>query len=496
MSAVLRETPQELLGADALRANPNAPVMVCADLRALQYADKLAGNIYACVTWHGDWRNYDWLALTDRKILVWCEVWPLAVHLASNTDNTTKILPTDVTPEDFEDYEAFKAWARENVRELTRENAISEQARMDSMPPEPPIEAYEEVREIAETKPTATYQERLPALDFADYVNSFESPDYLIDGLLISSRVYALTALTGHCKTAIATYMGLAVACGQKFSGRDTVAKRVLYLSGENDEDQKARTIATSTEFGLLPGIGQFRVRAGAQGIGSLIPELDIEFEENGPYGLVVVDTSAAFFGGSDEIDNVEAKHHAQFFRDISRMPGNPTVLVLCHPTKAAGKDSLLPRGGGAFLNDIDGNLTAFLQGERVTMHRLGKFRGPPFEPMDFAVKPVILKNYKDAKGRPVESVVVTPMTDYDVVKAEHAEWTDENKLMYEMLHHPNSSFTDWAEACGWRDKNGNALKSKVSRLIADLHADKLVEKERKKWILTNAGRKAAASIT
>lgn len=355
----------------------------------------------------------------------------------------------------------------------------------------PPDDA-EILRGMSKERPK---QDRIPALDFADYIASFESPDYLIDGMLICRRVYALTALTGHCKTAIATYMGLAVSCAKAFSGRETAQRKVLYLSGENDEDQKARVIATSTEFDMFPTAGQFRVRAGAQGIGSLLPLLRDEFEENGPYGLVIVDTSAAFFGGEDEIDNVQAKAHAGFFREITEMPGHPTVIVLCHPTKAAGKESLLPRGGGAFLNDIDGNLTAWMSGEQVTLHKLGKFRGTPFEPMDFAIKLVTLKNHKDTKGRPVESVVVVPMTEQDVTRAMHAELSDENKLLYEMLHQPQGSFADWAETAGWKDKNGNGIKSKVSRLMETLHLDKLVQKERKKWVLIAAGRKIAEGI-
>ena len=332
--------------------------------------------------------------------------------------------------------------------------------------------------------------------DFAEYIASFESPDYLIDGMTIARRVYSLTALTGHCKTAIATYAALAVACGKPFAGRDTVKKRVLYLSGENDEDQKARVIATSSEFNLVPEPGYFRVRAGAQGIGSLIPILTSEFEENGPYGFVVVDTSAAFFGGNDENDNVLAKAHAGFFRDISNLPGHPTNWILCHPIKSAGKDNLLPRGGGAFLNDIDGNLTAWMSRERVTLHKHGKYRGTPFEPMDFQVKPVTLKNHKDTKGRPVESVVVVPMTELDVMRSHHAEITDENKLLFEMLHHPNSSLADWADGAGWTMADGKPYKSKVQRLLAELERDKFVEVERKQWQLTGPGRKIAQGIT
>ena len=39
------------------------------------------------------------------------------------------------------------------------------------------------------------------------------------------------------------------------------------------------------------------------------------------------------------------------------------------------------------------------------------------------------------------------------------------------MLRDPTGSFGDWANSNGWKDKNGNPLKSKVSRLMDELNA-------------------------
>ena len=78
---------------------------------------------------------------------------------------------------------------------------------------------------------------------------------------------------------------------------------------------------------------------------------------EIGGVTLVIVDTSAAYFEGDDENNNTQAGKHARLLRRLTTVSGAPTVLVACHPTKAASNDSLLPRGGGAFLNEMDGNL-------------------------------------------------------------------------------------------------------------------------------------------
>ena len=335
----------------------------------------------------------------------------------------------------------------------------------------------------------------LPVYELSDYIASFTPPDYLIDRILITGRVYSLTAGTGHLKTAWATYAALCVACGSPMAGLESRKGRALYLSGENDEDQKSRVIANMQEFGFKPDEGYFNVLSGSQGIGSLTQRIRDIDEAHGPFALIVIDTSIAYFGGDDENSNTEQQAHAGFFREFTRLPGSPTVLILCHPTKNPTKDNLIPRGGGAFLNAVDGNLTLWKSGDVASLHHQGKFRGAPFEPISLSVKPVILAHYNDSKGRPIESVVVQPMSEQDVVRAFHAEITDENKLLYEMLHQPQGSFADWAESIGWTDKNGNPLKSKVSRLMIDLAADKLTVQERKKWILTTAGRKIALGI-
>src|SRR5437773_3967246 len=86
---------------------------------------------------------------------------------------------------------------------------------------------------------------------------------------------------------------------------------------------------------------------------------IERELAELGGVSLIVVDTSAAFFLGSEENSNTELGNYARMLRTLVKMPGSPTVLVLCHPVKNATRDNLLPRGGGAFLNEVDGNLVA-----------------------------------------------------------------------------------------------------------------------------------------
>ena len=111
---------------------------------------------------------------------------------------------------------------------------------------------------------------------------------------------------------------------------------------------------------------------------------------------IVIVDTSAAYFLGADE--NV--------LRVLTTLPGRPCVVVLCHPIKhAMDATQLLPRGGGAFLGEIDGNLTAWKHDETLVELSYTKLRGPGFEPVTFRLEKVTTPKLVDAKGRMLPTV-------------------------------------------------------------------------------------------
>jgi hypothetical protein len=94
---------------------------------------------------------------------------------------------------------------------------------------------------------------------------------------------------------------------------------------------------------------------AGTFKLSKMQPCIRQEMERLGDFALIVVDTSAAFFEGEDENSNAQQGAHARRVRDAR----GPCVLVACHPPKNAGDDNIQPRGGGAFLAEVDGNLIA-----------------------------------------------------------------------------------------------------------------------------------------
>ena len=88
------------------------------------------------------------------------------------------------------------------------------------------------------------------------------------------------------------------------------------------------------------------------------------------PLRLVLIDTLAAFFDGDNINDNVQGGGFMRRLRPITRLPGRPAVVVAAHPVKNAPQDNLLPYGGGAILNEVDGNLTLWRRSEGAGRHR------------------------------------------------------------------------------------------------------------------------------
>ena len=306
-------------------------------------------------------------------------------------------------------------------------------------------------------------EQTLQSIAFGDYVKAYVPADYAMSPIAQRGHVLAMTARTGGGKTAVATTLALHAA-GDRDCGAIEVVRglNILLLSGENDHDQQTRAIATRQAFGIDPR-NRLRIIPGSYPIARSLDALRRDDEQHGPYGLVIADTSVAFFGGDEENDNIQIREHAACFREITRWPGRPTVLVLCHPIKNAGREDLIPRGGGAFLNEVDGNLTVWRDGERFILHTAGKFRGPIFDPLFFTLKTVELDGFHDAKGHAVKSVVAVPLSDHDAERLARQDWTDENRLLYEILHSPAGSIASWARSCCWTSEDGTPQKSKVA---------------------------------
>ncbi|KQW36511.1 hypothetical protein ASC76_17755 [Rhizobacter sp. Root404] len=332
-------------------------------------------------------------------------------------------------------------------------------------------------------------------------LKNFKPIETIIDGLPVGrGAIVAITGPTGHAKTTVCTLLEVSLLKGLPFAGREVTQGSVLVLAGENPHDYTMHLAGQAQELGLYPAElarpdAELLVVPGTFAIDYELDYLSTKLKQlRANLVAVFVDTSAAFFNGTEENGNVEMRRHASMLRDLASLPGNPTVFVLCHPTKNAQRDNLLPRGGGAFLAEIDCNLTLWKEESGiVSLHWAGKIRGPSFDPVRFELAPVTLEGHVDCRGKPITSVVARYLPD-DRAEQLHAKAIDDDDTMLiAMQRKPGGSVRDLATACGWTNGVGKPMHARADRKLKGLAALGLAEQDRKgTWRLTKNGKTEA----
>jgi hypothetical protein len=330
----------------------------------------------------------------------------------------------------------------------------------------------------------------------AQFLKGFTPPDYLIYGLMQRRFIYSMTAPTGTGKTALLILLAALVALGKNLGDREVEKGKVLFLAGENPDDVRMRWMKQAHEMGINHDEIDIVWRDGRMSLKGHRPQLDQEAKQLGPFALVIVDTSAAFFDGKDENSNTELGEFARELRTLRDLHGGPTVLVSCHPTKTPDMDNLLPRGGGAFLAEIDGNFACRRvsgNGNVVELVSHGKFRGPEFLPISFEIITGTIDQLKDSKGRKIWTVSARVLTNAERAKVDDSGRQREEDLLIVMADKPGLSFAKLAVELNWLLKDGEPNKSLVSRTMKILHSKKFVQKSTgDHYKLTKAGREEA----
>jgi AAA domain len=340
-------------------------------------------------------------------------------------------------------------------------------------------------------------------LTLPEFLAGYIPPDYLIDGLMQQHFFYSFTGNTGDGKTAIALLLAVYVAMGGQHLGPHEVEHgRVVYIAKENATDIRQRLIGMATKIGFDPELlaEDFLVIEQLDSLDKDTPRIAKEVEAFGPVALVVIDTSAATFAGDDENNNAQMIAHAKIQRRLCDLPGRPCVLALCHPPKNANtKEQLVPRGGGAFLAEVDGNFTAFGHGDKLSdLHWTGKLRGPDFDKITFRFVTVYTNKLADAKGRVLPTVMAEIVTEEQAAENEEKAVFQENRLLAAMVAKPHGSLAQWADHCGWtlattkpgeQAKPNKALAQRVMKRLMDR---KFVRTSGRSYELTKDGIKAA----
>jgi hypothetical protein len=326
-----------------------------------------------------------------------------------------------------------------------------------------------------------------------EFVASTRAPDWVVDGIVQRGRLYSCTSLTGHGKTAVWLYNACMIQAARKIGHLETEPGNSLILAGENPEDLQLRMLGMARAFNLdqkqLPYVLPATFPMTDDEADSLRAEIDALGE---PFMMIIGDTTASFFPGEDENDNVQSGRYGRTLRTLTQCHGNPAIISLSHPVKNASRDNLLPRGGGAFLNELDGNLTLWSSqiGEATTLHWQGKIRGPDFDPFTYRLKPAET-GLRDRKGRDVLTVIADPLDDFEAANQTAQKIANEDAALKILHDHPRWSQSEVATALGWFDKNNKPEKYKVGRCFRALHKLGLADTPRGRWEVTDKGKKA-----
>ncbi len=373
------------------------------------------------------------------------------------------------------------------LAERVRHNALNGGMARDVM-----REARAQLDALAEESPVA--RATLSAVDFHAFLAGHRPPDYVVRGVIQRSYLYSLTGRTGHGKTAVALRIAIAIARGEPLGPHDVEPGHVLYLAAENPDDIRSRLLLAVEHLGLQQPLPiQFIDRP--FDLKTRTDELLASLARSGPFSVVFVDTGPAFLaasGGEDENANMEMYRFAQAQRRLIDLPGRPAVISLMHPVKHANEEhSLLPRGGGAYLAEVDGNLTVWADDDRSStkLSWCGKLRGPAFEPITFRLQTATCPALRDTSGRPIYTVLAEPMTDDDTAARDHEQADRETRLLITIARNPTATERELAILA---NLPGGGT---THRLVARLIEDGLVKRILNRLELTQNGSKAVSRI-
>jgi hypothetical protein len=270
------------------------------------------------------------------------------------------------------------------------------------------------------TKPHDGKYTKYVPISAADIVSDLKPQNYILQDILIQGYAYFLTARNNHGKTTLAMRIAAAITKGEDFGNLKTLEGNVLFLSGENTHDT-AYKIKALAEKGLIDPTKVDVIPNAFNMVDEVQHLLFIMSKNPKSYRLVIIDSLQAYAIGSDQNTNKEAMDNAVASMRLKELKGNPTILILAHPTKNATEDMLLPYGGGAAVNALDGNLTLWLEDGVGTLAH-GKLRQNTFQPVKLELEIVELTSIEKNNFGAAASSTVFNVMETDKASAKDAE--------------------------------------------------------------------------
>jgi hypothetical protein len=258
---------------------------------------------------------------------------------------------------------------------------------------------------------------------------------YAVDNLFVHGQLAAVTGKTQSGKTAFAMKLAGCKANGRPFAGNDCPKGHVLYIAVENAVDALQRYICmVETEPGFDESHFHVRTAKNNKAVGVILEGFERYVAKLGiKVSLVIIDTAPAMSPVEDELNNTQQGDYARALRRFCTIQGQPATIALCHPNKHPHNASeCLPRGGGAFLNEMDANVTLWATDEIVEVG-FTKLRQTPWPPFQFRFAPIEATSTTDAKGNLLRSVTIAFIDDVERERVVHQRAADIEKVLCAM---------------------------------------------------------------
>jgi AAA domain len=318
--------------------------------------------------------------------------------------------------------------------------------------------------------------------------------------------LYTLTAKTEKCGLSGPVNMAIAVALGiqdGELLGLEVEQGRVAFLTCENPDGLKLRVRIARRRFGIEPGAlrGKLLIQSSFDTPERMLAAAH-KHAKSGEFKLIILDTLQSFFPGDDSSSSGQVMKFLRALRPLTFVPGSPAVLIAAHPKKdadATDKETMIPYGSGAILNEVDGNLClsklgkpgkpaedvqAGRESETIVLHWTGKLRMVDFEPKYFRIDLLTEPETKDAKGRLVQMPVALVAERPSPQEARTFDVTVKFRVLGALYRSTVMTQVVLASECV-------AGKSAISKNIALLKTGKLVEEDRPTggWRITKKGK-------
>lgn len=258
-------------------------------------------------------------------------------------------------------------------------------------------------------------------------------PDFLVDGLIETDCLASVFGDPGHGKSFFAIDMGLCVATGREFHGKEVKQGSVFYVAGEGHNGLGRRSRAWAKHLGeSLDGAplfastkaANFLDPAHAEFVGTQIDGLALA---HGAPNLIIIDTLARNFGDGDENSTADMNAFVAAMDELHSRYPDTTVLVVHHTGHAEKGRS---RGSMAFKAALDAEYQVAKSDDVVTVTCKKMKEGEEPEPISFKLESVELGT--DRKGKPFGSAVLVPC---DAPAKGAAKLTGNKKLGLETFH-------------------------------------------------------------